>query len=84
MASITWFDITCSRCNVFITKSSEPPPEITYCGKCMVEILQAKLVLAGDLARAVRNNYDADWDMPNSVIIALERYEEKVDGIKRN
>jgi len=67
--------IVCSRCGVFITEEEAQPPEIVFCGNCMVIILQTKLRLANDLANAVRQNHDSDWAMPNSVMIALEKFE---------
>jgi hypothetical protein len=45
-------------------------------------MLQAKLKLADDLAKAVRGNYDADWDMPEGVMKALEIYEGVIGGHK--
>jgi ferredoxin len=78
-------DIICSRCHVFITTAPErPPEELLFCGNCMVEVLQAKIRLANDLATAVRSNCDTDWTMPQSVLIALDKFEEVEGGHKRH
>jgi len=78
-------DIICSRCKVFITTAPERPPEkLLFCGNCMVEILQAKIQLANNLAIAVRSNCNTGWAMPQSVLIALEQYEEVEGGHKRH
>jgi len=77
-------DIYCSRCGIFIVKERELPPEKVFCGRCIVDVLQAKLQLATDLARAVRRNHDEHWDMPQSVMIALENYEEAIGEHRRN